>query len=1010
MPHRCHRGTSRIIDLRCLCLPVPACGCCTTDLPRHVSVETKGSAALRVQSTRSNASLNIRAGESSNATISFIRTNDLPNRDSLVADAMSNESISTPETMHTSTVHRFEWAMAGNGTLEMLGFSVRRDDSAGSLLMPIMSDSPVSLFSIQGGGNVGSISSGGSVSFGIAVEGSVGPLFGTLDRQNRFIERGASSIDIDQADLTLIPVDQDLCYSADLGAFCQTGPSPVTPLTGGSVKLQVELRPAELTVPGGACQSSTDLAVWLFGPMVEVAINTTQADGNVSTTTTSVMECPAGSQFSIPTDVAQVRQIAEAAEAALPQLAADTFAEAEKFTPTTLADSLLYAAGEHDSALLVQSGDGAAKVNVVAGREKQASLVISSGARLPSVRTCTSQLAKVNWTDLSFLDVLGQGNSSEASVNLPSFDQNFTVSDSCSDFAQRTPRSTLKLVSGAASTFQLDAYTTESAKSTLSFMSSTRALMAIESSANSSIGSAFHMRVAGNVAVGAQCPPNCNASSMLQVLGPNSTAMNIAAGTAGDSSLTVASQEGSRSVIHLRQAGGSVFTLQHVGTHIELAHHAAAFQDSVVSPPYPAVEVPDDASALLEVSNAGVKLTGTVSSRNLDVSASSTLGADIEDPTLITGSLTNLDLVVKPTWQVSNYTYNLTMTDPPRIPCIDQDVTQYNMGDCQGTLAYISQSGQDCFSNLNSYGISQLLSDLCPLTCDTCPDASDSSRTIRFLPSVNNNPIANAENAAKVLTSVSASSILTQVGALVGGSIVEGFGSITTNQDISTTSGGQILAAGTLSASGPVEIRGNSYLGGVIIEYYSFSSIAPLGVFTENLGIVSTQAKLVSLSGGDKTTSLRGVFDPTILESVEPTCPSYLNADGTVCVRGQRDIVIPDMQPDDENKEVMVIHYDYGVVNEVNQVYMSGTSGEIESHPDQLIRAGRASFISVYNTLVKTTSIVLAQVSNTGVGGVVVVHAVTMMTVDGGFTITVRNIDLENDMTTTYKVSYVLFL
>jgi len=261
-----------------------------------------------------------------------------------------------------------------------------------------------------------------------------------------------------------------------------------------------------------------------------------------------------------------------------------------------------------------------------------------------------------------------------------------------------------------------------------------------------------------------------------------------------------------------------------------------------------------------------------------------------------------------------------------------------------------------------------------------------------------------------VLTSVSASSILTQVGALVGGSIVEGFGSITTNQDISTTSGGQILAAGTLSASGPVEIRGNSYLGGVIIEYYSFSSIAPLGVFTENLGIVSTQAKLVSLSGGDKTTSLRGVFDPTILESVEPTCPSYLNADGTVCVRGQRDIVIPDMQPDDENKEVMVIHYDYGVVNEVNQVYMSGTSGEIESHPDQLIRAGRASFISVYNTLVKTTSIVLAQVSNTGVGGVVVVHAVTMMTVDGGFTITVRNIDLENDMTTTYKVSYVLFL
>ena len=68
------------------------------------------------------------------------------------------------------------------------------------------------------------------------------------------------------------------------------------------------------------------------------------------------------------------------------------------------------------------------------------------------------------------------------------------------------------------------------------------------------------------------------------------------------------------------------------------------------------------------------------------------------------------------------------------------------------------------------------------------------------------------------------------------------------------------------------------------------------------------------------------------------------------------------------------------------------------------------SFISVYNSLVKTTSIVLAQVSNTGVGGTVVVQAVTVMTVDGGFTITVRNIDPDNDMTTTFKVSYVLFL
>ena len=107
----------------------------------------------------------------------------------------------------------------------------------------------------------------------------------------------------------------------------------------------------------------------------------------------------------------------------------------------------------------------------------------------------------------------------------------------------------------------------------------------------------------------------------------------------------------------------------------------------------------------------------------------------------------------------------------------------------------------------------------------------------------------------------------------------------------------------------------------------------------------------------------------------------------------------------------MIIHYIYGSVNEVNQVHMHGsTSGEIESHPDNAIAPGRVGYLSVYNNLVKTTSIVLAQVANPGVGGIVVVQAVTMMSVDGGFTITVRNVDNVNAMQTTYTVSYVIFL
>jgi hypothetical protein len=64
----------------------------------------------------------------------------------------------------------------------------------------------------------------------------------------------------------------------------------------------------------------------------------------------------------------------------------------------------------------------------------------------------------------------------------------------------------------------------------------------------------------------------------------------------------------------------------------------------------------------------------------------------------------------------------------------------------------------------------------------------------------------------------------------------------------------------------------------------------------------------------------------------------------------------------------------------------------------------------VYNSLVTTSSIVLAQISNPGVGGVLVLHAVTTMTVNGGFTVAVRNVDPVNSMLTTYKVSYVIFL
>ena len=135
--------------------------------------------------------------------------------------------------------------------------------------------------------------------------------------------------------------------------------------------------------------------------------------------------------------------------------------------------------------MVVQSSDAAAKVSAIAGRGKWASLVISSGARLPAVNACTTQPARVNWTDFAFMDTLNaaaanvSGPPPPPPLDLPSFSQNFSVSDSCRQYAQRTPRSTLKLVSGASSSLQLDAYTTESATSSLLFKSAARDLMSI---------------------------------------------------------------------------------------------------------------------------------------------------------------------------------------------------------------------------------------------------------------------------------------------------------------------------------------------------------------------------------------------------------------------------------------------------------------------------------------------------------------------------------------------------
>jgi hypothetical protein len=556
------------------------------------------------------------------------------------------------------------------------------------------------------------------------------------------------------------------------------------------------------------------------------------------------------------------------------------------------------------------------------------------------------------------------------------------------------------------SSLQMAAYTSGDGISTLRFNNNAMEMMRVERGRQpmgQSVGS-FSLTVPGSAQIAPVCPPICNTTSSLNVLASNSSTLKIAGGLGGSAHLLLA---GSSSVLRLRQVRGFSFMFEHRGLTMSLTHrHDAANVAGIAS----ALLRPDrTAQTMLEVSHSTVTLTGEATSDILNISDSSVLGSVTGDPISFRGSLALTSIVAIPRPQIANATYNISVTDPVSQVCVDQNMTRFGMGNCTAILDYIGRSGKTCLSTLNNIGIQGSLAQFCPVTCVSCPDKSTSSQTILFLPRASSSSDDSVFMSSEVLTSVGTKSDLTDVGSVASGSIVQGFGSISTNASIATIGQGQITAAGVFTVAGPLIAQDSVYLGGQVIQFLSFSSVAALGSFSEDVELSASRSKLVLISGADKRTTLRGIFDAAITESTEPTCPLYLNADGSICVLGQRDIVIPDTFPS-IRKSLLVISHNYGSVNDVNQVYVAGTSGEIESHPGQLVQAGHASYLSVYNSLVTTSSIVLAQISNPGVGGVLVLHAVTTMTVNGGFTVAVRNVDPVNSMLTTYKVSYVIFL
>eukprot|EP01047_Picozoa_sp_COSAG01_P020215 COSAG01_NODE_1145_length_11530_cov_3.387280_2_plen_120_part_00 len=104
----------------------------------------------------------------------------------------------------------------------------------------------------------------------------------------------------------------------------------------------------------------------------------------------------------------------------------------------------------------------------------------------------------------------------------------------------------------------------------------------------------------------------------------------------------------------------------------------------------------------------------------------------------------------------------------------------------------------------------------------------------------------------------------------------------------------------------------------------------------------------------------------------------------------------------------LVLHRGEVRADEVGGAYVDATTGTIQSFIT-LLNPGALDFISMHNSQLTTDSIVVATVSEFGQGGIVVVHAVTIMAQTNGVcVITVRNIGLSS-MNGRYKLSFVIF-
>merc|ERR1711871_933845 len=279
----------------------------------------------------------------------------------------------------------------------------------------------------------------------------------------------------------------------------------------------------------------------------------------------------------------------------------------------------------------------------------------------------------------------------------------------------------------------------------------------------------------------------------------------------------------------------------------------------------------------------------------------------------------------------------------------------------------------------------------------TFDDNSDGTAlTLRFTDPTEPRIITFPEETGIVLTSTSAESALEIVGELTAGSIVPGFGSIVTTNNIETVGSGTITAGGQFTATSDIDCQGSVQLGNEAEDnIYVAGTVASDIIFAPDKGLLFKNA------AEDKTTKITASFNPTSGDSPP----------------GDRIITVPDLP---SGGALHVVTKGTGQASNVGQITMHTSAGVIESNPGRLLDSGEEERLFLANRLVtegarlpgSTTctepgTVVIVTIADYGSGGQLFVKAAKVGP-DGQVTIVTQNIG-GDPMTSPYQIAFALF-